>query len=381
MAKKKKSSEDSNSEKELKSTIPPVSERSRKLSKVVGSIDGFELWSEVKSPEICPTRITSFNRAIKCGGIPGGMLGVLHGPSSGGKTLLLAEFVHAAWATGGWGLFVDAECRGVDLKWFSAICGDLTEVLYYKPRTYEDCIDRIEVFRRKFREAKVSGIVPEEAFLAIGIDSINRLTPSTELEEILKGKVDARGYPLRAMLTSRWLDKIIPTLERDEILIFVQRESRKLDAVPGQKTYRVKGGTAPIYDGGWICRVTSAARVKVEVKGKKDKVLVGEKHEIEVIKNSLGPHLNELAFFYSSVGVESGAPLGFDFAREVREEALHRNFVKYASGSGYFLGEERIVSNKVELLSWLESEASVDGDGVVRRNWELIAEKLNDGSR
>lgn len=360
---------------------PPISERSKKLSKVVGSIDGFELWSEVKPPKICPTRITSFNRAIKCGGIPGGMLGVLHGPSSGGKTLLLAEFLYDAWVTGGWGLFVDAECRGVDLKWFSAICGNLSEVLYYKPRTYEDCIDRIEVFRKKFRDAKKNRDVPEGSFLAIGIDSVNRLTPGTELEEILKGKVEARGYPIRALLTSKWLDKIIPTLERDEILIFVQRESRKLDSMPGQRTYRVKGGTAPIYDGGWICRVTSAARVKVEVEGSEDKVLVGEKHEIEVIKNSLGPHLNELAFFYSSVGADSGAPLGFDFVREVREEALHRKVVTFKRGSGYFLGDERIASNKGELLNWFESEIPMDGDGIVRRKWELIAEKLNDGSR
>ncbi len=359
---------------------PPVSERSKKLSKAVSSIDGFELWSEVRSPKICPTRITSFNRAIKCGGIPGGMLGVLHGPSSGGKTLLLAEFLYDAWASGGWGLFVDAECRGVDLKWFTAICGNLSEVIYYKPRTYEDCIDRIEVFRRKFRDVKKDGDVPEEAFLAIGIDSINRLTPRTELEEILKGKVEARGYPLRAMLTSRWLDKIVPTLERDEILIFVQRESRKLDAMPGQKMYRVKGGTAPIYDGGWICRVTSAARVRVAVSGREDKVLVGEKHEIEVMKNSLGPHLNELAFFYSSVGAESGAPLGFDFVREVREEILHRGSLEYKKGSGYFVGEECIAPSKEKLLSWLESEASVDETGVVKRNWEVWTEKLNDGS-
>jgi RecA/RadA recombinase len=335
---------------------PPVSARSRKLSKAVRSIEGFQIWADLAPPLICPTRVTSLNRGMKCGGIPGGMLGVLHGPSQGGKTLLLAEILYDAWATGGWGLFVDAECRGVDLKWFAAICGDLSEVAYYKPRTYEECISKIEEFRGKFRKAKEAGDLPAGAFLAVGIDSVNRLTPSTELEELLKGTVAARGYPIRAMMTSRWLDKIIPTLERDEILVFIQRESQKLDAMPGQKQYTVKGGSAPIYDGGWICRVTAAGRVKAELKGKDDKVLVGEKHEVEIVKNSLGPHLNETAWFYSSVGATDQTPLGLDLIREVREEAIHRGVARYVSGKGYLLRDEVVAPSKAAFLEWLRED-------------------------
>jgi RecA/RadA recombinase len=221
---------------------PPVSERSRRLAKVVGGIEGFRLWRDVEPPLVLRTRVTSLNRALRCGGVPGGMLGVLHGPSQGGKTLLLAELIHAAWASGGWGLFIDAECRATDLKWFNVVCGNLDEIAYYKPRTFEDCISKVEEFRAAFREAKKAGEVPETAFVVVGIDSINRLTPSTELEEFLKGKVEARGYPIRALMTSKWLDKLVPTLERDESFVFVQRESRKLDAMPGQKQYTVKGG-------------------------------------------------------------------------------------------------------------------------------------------
>jgi RecA/RadA recombinase len=348
---------------------PPVSERSRKMSKVLGGLSGFQLWSRVEAPRILRTRVTSLNRALRCGGIPGGMLGILHGPSQGGKTLLLAEILHAAWATGGWGLFVDAECRGVDLKWFGTICASLDEVAYLKPKTYEECIEKVEVFRRAFREAKEAGDVPPEAFVAIGVDSVNRLTPSTELEEFLKGRVEARGYPLRALMTSKWLDKLVPTLERDEVLAFVQREGKKLDAMPGQKQYTVKGGNAPIYDGGWICRVTSAGHVKVE-KGKEEKVLVGEKHEIEVVKNSMGPHLDEVATFYSSVGATDGAPLGLDFAREVREEALVRKLLK-KDGNAYLYEGERVAPSKPALLAWLSED--VDG----RPRWAALAEVLD----
>lgn len=208
--------------------------------------------------------------------------------------------------------------------------------------------------------------------MAIGIDSVNRLTPSSELEELLKGEVEARKYPLRALLTSSWLDSLIPTLERDEIVVFVQRESTRMNAMPGQRQYRVKGGVAPIYDGGWICRVTSIGKVRAEAGGKDaPKVLVGEKHEIEVLKNSMGPHLDEVGIFYSSVGAKDGAPLGFDFPREVREESLARGLIRYVKGKGYLKGEETLAANKTGYLAWLQQN---EGD---TPNWKRIADELD----
>jgi RecA/RadA recombinase len=378
------SSSDSNSGVEVSpSKLPKLSKRSKQLSKAVEGIDDFQLWSSIPPLMVCPTRFTSFNRASKCGGIPGGMLGILHGPSQGGKTVFLAEILYDAWVTGGWGLFVDAECRAVDIKWFSTICSSLDEIAYVKPKTYEACIKGIEKYRAKFRKAKDKGDLPPGAFLAIGIDSINRLTPSNELKELLEGKVGARGYPLRALLTSKWLDKILPTLERDEILVFILREGVKLDAMENQKKYIVKGGNAPIYDAGWICRVTSVAKVKKEVakadkedddgkKKKKKRVLIGEKHELEVIKNSLGPHLDEAAFFYTSVGESKSTPLGLDFAREVREESLLRKIVKQVTGNGYFYKGEKIANNKIEYLNWLKE---VNDDGEL--NWSMLSTELN----
>lgn len=351
---------------------PPVGERTVSLKRAISGIEGFQLWSTVERPLILQTRITSFNRALRCGGIPGGMLGVIHGPSQGGKTLLLAEILASASRANGWSLFVDAECRGVDIAWFKTICADLESVAYFKPKTYEQAIERIQVFRTKFRDAKNAGGIPPEAFLAIGIDSINRLTPSSELTDLLKGEVEGRKYPLRALLTSSWLDTLIPTLERDESFVFIQRESIRMNAMPGQKKYTVKGGVASIYDGGWIGRVTAIQTVKKETKkGDDEKTKIGEKHEIEVLKNSMGPHLDELAFFYSSVGAEDETPLGLDCVREVREESLYRGIVRYEKSRGYFMGEEMLGSSKIEFFKWLKKER----DGV--ENWQRLAADLN----
>lgn len=348
---------------------PPVSDRSRRLSKVLGKIDGFQLWSSVRRPMVLRTRFTSLNRAMRCGGIPGGMLGDVHGPYQGGKSLFLAEVLYSVWASGGWGLFVDAECRAVDLTWYRAVVGALEEVSYFKPRTFEEAIERVQEFRDAFRGAKAAGELPPGAFCGVGVDSINRLTPGNELEELLAGKVEARGYPLRALLTSKWLDKIIPTLERDEVLVFVRRESTKLDAMPGQKTYRVKGGTAVSYDAGWEVRVTAPGRYRV--RDSKDGALAGQKHEVVVEKNSMGPHLSEVANFYSAGGAEDGVPLGLDLAREVREECVKRGLVEFRKGVGYVMGEDRLAASKPEFLDWLRAEE----DGVPR--WWKLADRLD----
>lgn len=341
---------------------PKISARSKQMSKAIKSIDGFMLFEEVERPVIVPTRITSLNRALRCGGFPCQMLGVLHGPSQGGKTLLLAEIMHAAWAAGGWALFVDAESRAVDKKWYLCVIGNLGEVIYYRPKTFEDTIIKVEEFRAKFRAAKEAGEVHPDAPVVVGIDSINRLTPSNELKELLEGKAKERGYPIRALMTSKWLDKLIPDLGRDESIVFIQRESTNIGAQPGQKTWQVKGGRAVTYDGGWILRIEATGAVKAD----EEKKRIGEKHGITVMKNSMGPHVDEEACFYSSAG-KDGTPLGFDFIREVREEAIARGLLVYKSGTGYLYHGEKVASSKKELPKWLGKDG----------NWERLAEELN----
>jgi len=346
---------------------PPLSARSKALGAALSGIEGFRRWSEVEYPRILPTRITSLNRALRSGGIPGGMLGDVFGKSGGGKSLLCAELLGDVHASGGWGLFVDAECRAVDLAWYAAVCGDLSEVAYYKPRTFEEAIERYQKYRAKFRRAKEAGKVPPGAFCAAVFDSVLRLTPEKELEEIIEGKVEARGYPLRAMLTSKWLDKILPTLERDEILVFVRREVENLDAGPGQKRYKVKGGVAIEYDAGWRLRVSAKSRVKTE---DAEPRICGQKHEVEIVKNSLGPHLEETAYFYSASGLEPETPKGLDPAREVREESIHVGLAKYRSGKGYLYRGELVAPSKKAYLLWLREEE----DG--RPRFARVAEEL-----
>lgn len=367
---------------------PPVSARSAVLSRITKSVKDFELWSKVKAPMVLRTSITSLNRAMRIGGVCAGMLGVVHGPSQGGKTLLASEILRAIEATGGLGLFVDAESRGVDLKWFTAICANLDSILYYKPKTFEEFVGRVQEFRTAFRTAKDAGELPPTAMLGIAVDSLNRLTPKDELKILIEGKgkgkdgdhVDGRKYPLQAMFIASWLGTLIPTLELDEVVVVVLREGVNMDAMPGQRQYTVKGGKAPGYDSGWTCRLT--ARNKVKIRKGKDvpDVVIGEKHEIEVLKNSMGPKDEALACFYSSVGAADGEPLGLDAPREIRDEAIERGLAKHLKRkidgkdrTGYFVDDELVAKDKPSLLAWLLAPDEKTG----QLRYELVADRLN----
>lgn len=384
MAKTKKKA--TTRKKKVLASDPPVSGRSKVLAGLTKSVSEFKLWSDVEAPMVLRTAITSLNRAMKIGGVSAGMLGVVHGPSQGGKTLLVSEILRAIETTGGLGLFVDAECRGVDLKWFTAICGNLPEILYYKPKTFEEFVGRVQDFRTAFRTAKDAGDLPSSAMLGIGVDSLNRLTPRDELKILIEGKkkggdhVDARKYPLQAMFIGSWLGTLIPTLELDEVVVAVLREGENLDAMPGQKQYRVKGGKAPGYDSGWTCRLTARTKVKIRKGEKIPDVVIGEKHEIEVLKNSMGPKDEAIACFYSSVGAADGEPLGLDLPREIRDEAIERGLAKHSKRkvdgkevSGYFVDDVRVGADKPKFLAWLLEPDEKTG----QLRYEIVADRLN----
>lgn len=350
-----------------KKKVAAPSDRGAALREAIDGLEGFRLWSDVTQPLILPTCITSLNRATCCGGIPGGQVGVLHGPSNGGKSLLAAEILRAAKDGGasdnperyGWGAMIDAENRAVDKKWYSAICGDLSQLFYDAPKTYEAAIAGIAKIRNRFRTAKNDGKIGDQAMLAVVVDSVNRLTPQDELEQFLKdNKVKAREFPLRALLTSKWLDKLTPTLEPDEIIVLILRESRRLDAKPGQRTWQVKTGNTAQYDAGWVARVTAPLVIKEGAEGKQK--AVAQRHEVDVMKNSMGAHVEKSAWFYSSVGADGGVT-GLDRAREIREEMLIRKILvdrpkTKDRDAGYYLGEERICRYKSEITTWLKDK-------------------------
>lgn len=353
---------------------PQLSKRAERLRKLTEQVKGFQVWSQVERPPVVRTGITSFNRAMKCGGVPGGQLGIIHGPSASGKTLLVAEILRSVVSAGGMGHYFDVEKRAVDIDWYKAVCkGHLDEIGYHRPYTFEECGETFKLLQSDFREAKKSGDIPETALLCMAVDSVDRLRPKSLADEYEKdGKVVARGYPIKAAMLADWLGKFMPDLGCDEIVLFVMREAVNINAKPGQKTWRVRGGEGATYDAGWKVRVLQGGRIPWE-KGD-DKRYLGYQHEILLEKNSMGPQVGEPpAMFYSSAGAIDEMPLGLNRSREVRNEMIQRGKV-YQKGSWFYMAEDENFKwlGKDKFHDWLLQE----GEGGIP-NYERLADDLD----
>lgn len=355
---------------------PVISSRAERLKKLTEKVEGLKVWSQVQRPPVVRTNVTSLNRLMNCGGIPGGQLGIIHGPSSSGKTLLVSEILRAVTAAGGLGYYFDIEKRAVDIDWYQAVCREcLDEIGYHRVTIFEECTEKFELFRQDFRDAKKSGDIDPGGILCIAIDSVDRLRPKAMADEYQKdGKVAARGYPVKAAMLADWLAKFTPTMENDEIILFVMREGVNINAKPGQKTWRVRGGDGPRYDAGW--QVRCLERGKIAREEGDDKKVLGYKHEIHIEKNSMGAVAgSDPAFFYSSAGLIDDMPLGLNRIREVREELLRREWF-YSKGAWYYgKNQEETLKwhGKDKFLEWLQD---VNEDG--QKNFEILADKLDD---
>lgn len=288
-----------------------------------------------------PTIFTSYNRAVRLGGHPSGCITVIHGPWAGGKTALAVGVLESFQRQGHLTAFVDAEHAADTLKWFRALGVDLGQTLLYRPRTYEQTVETLGKLIENFHARKrvKENPIPAERLLCIVVDSINKLVPKEELKKF--GQV-GRGFPLRALLNSNWMDALVPVVgEGDVAFLFIAQERVEVDAGAFDRKWRVKGGQAVMFDSTVMVRVDFAGKVKEapraaaaeglpdedgEDAGDDGKVEVGKRHRFVIEKNKVGI-CHERGYFYTSNG-RGEAPLGFDHAREVLDEALARNVLK-----------------------------------------------------
>lgn len=345
------------------------------IAKAMGRVSAVGQWAKTEPPRPLRTCITSLNRAFRIGGIPTGQIGICHGPSQGGKTILGTEILRAAVATGGFGLLCDTERRSNDIDWFAALHGQqVVESIYRwpegdEPSTYQSCVEKVEKARAIFRKLKTDKDLPAEAVFAFVVDSIDRLVPEEELEDFQKNGIKGRGYPLRAMMHGLWMDKLVNTLRKDEVAVFVVREGTKLDAGQYEAKWKMRGGKALQFDSGWIVRVgsgdegtSSNKSVQVAMPGSDTKVKIGERHDLWIRKSSTSNRLGQRGCFFIGAGISEEMPMGFDRAREIREEALLRGvlvkrgsewFVEAAAAMAMGIDEVTGVRGKDAIPAWL----------------------------
>lgn len=316
------------------------------LALISASIEGLVTMEAADPIRYTPTLSPSFNRAMQLGGAPANCTYVITGPYGTGKTAIAELILISGQRHGELAVFIDAEHAADTHEWFRALGTDLAGAGYYRPETYEQTVLHISKIIDNFIKAKAAGKIPEDRLLNLVVDSINKLVPKSELEQLFKTDL-GRQYPLRAMLNSAWLDRMTPIVGKHGIrFILLAQESQNVDAGMFGKKTKLKGGDRLGYEATALIRMNyveqvfekpPAAAVEEEEdadagekKGKDEKdkendgkVFAGRILHYTVVKNKVGVALEDGTLCISTG--KGAAPLGFDFPREVLLELEHRN--------------------------------------------------------
>lgn len=280
----------------------------------------------VRAVETC---FPDFDRATRIGGIPLRRIITIHGPTHGGKTAFIMGLLRSFVDVGHIGGYVDAE-HATDLSFvdglFEQPVKNLPNFMAKRPTNYEETIDACDEFlkyvtaERKARFGKFgkAPIPPEENLAGLlVIDSLNKLTPKREIEQLKKtgGEALDKGWGrLRANFNQAFLDHIVPMLGPAETALGIIVQEREDDDLDPWEMPKLKGGRASQYDASMIIRVMKGAEVK---RGEKEsKEVFGFKHKLIMWKSKVGQMDGKasVAHFHMSNGKLIRE--GFDIARD-----------------------------------------------------------------
>jgi len=213
------------------------------------------------------------------GGIPGGIVVEMYGPSSSGKTALLAEICASAQALGGQSKIQDPEAR-LDKEYARIYDLKLDPEDYSRPDTVEEVFNAVQIWKPR-DPSKIN---------VLGTDSLAAL--STELEMSPKG--DKMGMK-RAKEFSTGFRKTARLIAQNNWLMLCTNQIRQGDY--GETT---PGGMAVAFYSSLRIRVKQEDLVYKEISldgGKKVKKAVGIESTCFIKKSSIDDPFRECSIF------------------------------------------------------------------------------------
>lgn len=299
-----------------------------------------------------PTIFSDFNRATMVGGLPVRRIHLVHGPSSGGKSVFVFGLIKSFIDRGYLGAYVDAE-HAAGRKFADEVIGDLEQYPNFvgsRPDNYEETIADVDEILARAKEIKKKH--PDFKTIVV-VDSINKLVPKRELDKILTaGKVTDKGAQemakghqgrYRASLNQAWLDHLTPKIAAADCAFVVIAQERDDMSTGGSffgPDFKVKGGRALFYDSSLVCRVLKSSPVRRSSSDTGNEGILGFKHRVRIRKSKVG-HLDGRytdSVFHLSNGKLT--PPGLDPARDAFHVAQELDLVK-RSGAWYSWGRFR----------------------------------------
>lgn len=210
---------------------------------------------------------------VRGGGLPGGILVEVFGPSSSGKTVLLCEIAGGIARAGGNIMFNDPEAR-LNKKFAQLFDLNMDDVIYNIPNTVPEVFKPVREWNPK-SDAPINGVFA---------DSLAALSTEMEMD-------DKDSYGMRrAKEFSEELRKTCRVITDKNFLMVASNQVRENpDAQSFQQKWTSPGGKAIGFYASLRLRMVSTEKIKKEVTiyGKKVKRVIGVMTQVEVYKSSI----------------------------------------------------------------------------------------------
>jgi RecA/RadA recombinase len=212
---------------------------------------------------------------VEQGGLPGGILVEIFGPSSSGKTVLLCEIAGGVQREGGAVMFSDPEAR-LNKQFAKLFDLDVSRIEYSVPNTIAEVFKPVREWEPKSpKPGAINGVFT---------DSLAALSTEMEMDE-----KDAYGMR-RAKEFSEELRKTCRILTEKNLLMVCSNQIRQnIDAGAYGQKYISPGGKAIEFYSSLRLRMLGVEKIKrvTKVAGKEVTRIVGVKSDIEVSKSSV----------------------------------------------------------------------------------------------
>jgi recombination protein RecA len=233
-------------------------------------------------------------RFIK-GGVPGGRLTEIYGPSASSKSLIGTNLLFGCQKMGGMPILIDSE-NAVNKDFIQkASHADLNRIIRYTPETLEDCFHTMYRVIEKVRS--LAEFKNKEKPIVIVYDSISVSPCRREFREVdlpagytkeqFKKIVGANEQPgERAKICSKELRKLNTVMEDNNVSVVIMNQIRdKIGVMYGNPETTAGGGNALKFYASLQFRTQTQKKIEEKVQGLAKKKSIGINIKIQNKKN------------------------------------------------------------------------------------------------
>ena len=290
--------------------------------------------------------------AMMCGGFPLGRVSTITGPTAHGKTQYVLGLAKTWLDRGLPVLYIDAE-KSLEQDFTSTILGakpdDIPNLFAPRERKYyHHAVAAAHAFFGNVRQWQ--SMCDDEYSAAnfgglVIVDSITKLTPESELADVMKDNVTSakakdsavalekgRTGQRRANTNQAWLDQLVGEAEYSNCAVVLIAQERAYMDEANRVRYKPKGGACLEYDASLVIRIKKAGKAGRVTSGNQT---IAQQHIVEITKSKvarLEEGYKSVGSYYWSTGFGS-APMGLDTTRDIFEAAKIAGVI---TGSGWY---------------------------------------------